>query len=146
MRIKKVSQTTATQAQCVNHKTDSKVDTYSCDYINQIVESGSNENGDWIKYANGNLICYGSASIQSPTYSDWYGFCRVTNDITATLPTTFKDNDYKIIATSFTFGYFGMVTRTKNTNSFVFKGFTHNQSSYNPGAGTFDYIAIGKWK
>ena len=132
--------------QGINEYSESTNDSYSCNYTNQIVESGNNENGNWIKYANGNLICYGSASIQSPTYSDWYGFCRATNDMTATLPTTFKDNDYKIIATSFTFGYFGMVTRTKNTNSFVFKGFTHNQSSYNPGAGTFDYIAIGKWK
>lgn len=38
MRIQKVSQTTATQAQCVNHKTDSKVDTYSCDYINKNIQ------------------------------------------------------------------------------------------------------------
>ena len=144
--IIKVLDAPAIQAQVVNGYSTSSRDSYSCNYTNQIVESGSNENGDWIKYANGNLICYGSASVQSPTYSDWYGFCRTTNDITATLPTTFKDNDYKIIATSFTFGYFGMLTRTKTTNSFVFKGFTHNQSSYNPSAGTFDYIAIGKWK
>lgn len=52
MRIKKVSQTTAIQAQCVNHKTDSKVDTYSCDYINKNIQDiySTNETvvGTWI--------------------------------------------------------------------------------------------------
>ena len=146
MRIKKTFQTTVPTGKVLNSYTESNVDTYSCNYTNQIVESGSNENGDWIKYANGNLICYGSASIQSPTYSDWYSFCRATNDMIATLPAAFKDTDYKIAATSFTFGYFSIIIRTKNTDSFTFIGCTHNQSSYNPGNGTFDYVAVGKWK
>lgn len=124
----------------------SATDTYSCNYVNQIVESGNNENGNWIKYVNGDLICYGTASIQNPTYSGWYSFCRVTNDATVTLPAAFKDNAYKIAATSFTFGYFSMIIRNKNTDSFTFKGCTHNQDTYNPGSGTFDYVAVGKWK
>lgn len=52
MRIQKVSQTTAIQAQCVNNKTDSKVDTYSCDYINKNIQDvySTNETviGKWI--------------------------------------------------------------------------------------------------
>ena len=32
--------------------------TYSCNYINSIVESGSNENGSWIKWADGTMICH----------------------------------------------------------------------------------------
>ena len=147
MRIQKVSQTTATQAQCVNHTTDSKVDTYSCDYINQIVESGSNENGSYIKYKNGILICYGEAKISSPiTYSDWYGFCRLANDQTVAFPYEFIDNEYKITMNSYVFGYFSSIIRTKTTASFTFRPCTHNNSSYNPGEGSFDYIAIGRWK
>lgn len=38
MRIKKVSQTTATQAQVVNNTNDSKLNAYSCDYINNKVK------------------------------------------------------------------------------------------------------------
>ena len=38
MRIKKVSQTTATQAQVVNNENDSKLNAYSCDYINNKVK------------------------------------------------------------------------------------------------------------
>ena len=35
----------------------STTDTYSCNYINSIVESGSNANGDYIKYSDGTMIC-----------------------------------------------------------------------------------------
>ena len=35
----------------------STTDTYSCNYINSIVESGSNANGNYIKYADGTMIC-----------------------------------------------------------------------------------------
>lgn len=133
--------------QGINEYSESTNDSYSCNYTNQIVESGSNENGDWIKYANGNLICYGKAAITAPvTYSDWYGFCRMADERTTTLPYTFINTDYNIISTSYTFGYFSMILRSKATTSFNFRACTHNNSSYNPGAGTFDYIAIGKWK
>ena len=34
----------------------STTDTYSCNYINSIIESGSNANGSWIKWADGTMI------------------------------------------------------------------------------------------
>ena len=34
----------------------STTDTYSCNYINGIVESGSNTNGSWTKWADGTMI------------------------------------------------------------------------------------------
>ena len=34
----------------------STTDTYSCNYINSIIESGSNENGTYIKFADGTMI------------------------------------------------------------------------------------------
>lgn len=34
----------------------STTDTYSCNYINSIIESGSNENGTYIKFADGIMI------------------------------------------------------------------------------------------
>ena len=45
----------------------STTDTYSCNYINGIVESGSNANGSWTKWADGtmiiNKIILGTANI-----------------------------------------------------------------------------------
>ena len=39
-----------------NEYTESATDTYSCNYINGIVESGSNTNGSWTKWADGTMI------------------------------------------------------------------------------------------
>ena len=36
---------------------NSQTDTYSCDYMNHIVERGSNENGNWTKWDDGTMIC-----------------------------------------------------------------------------------------
>ena len=40
-----------------NVKTTGTTNTYSCDYINGIVESGSNANGNWVKFIDGTMIC-----------------------------------------------------------------------------------------
>lgn len=37
-------------------KTTSDTETYSCNYINGIIESGSNAYGNWIKYNDGTMI------------------------------------------------------------------------------------------
>lgn len=37
-------------------KTTSDTETYSCNYVNGIIESGSNSKGSWIKYADGTMI------------------------------------------------------------------------------------------
>lgn len=116
-------------------------------FVNEVIETGSNTNGEYIKYKDGTLICYGKANITAPvTYSDWYGFCRLADERTTTLPYTFINTDYNVISTSYSFGYFSMILRSKTTTSFNFRACTHKSESYNPGAGSFDYIAIGKWK
>ena len=38
-------------------KTTSDSDIYSCNYVNGIIESGSNDNGNWIKFEDGTMIC-----------------------------------------------------------------------------------------
>lgn len=61
-----------------NVKTTGVTNTYSCDYINGIVESGSNENGNWIKFNDGTMICTRSIEKQIPCTATWgslfYGF------------------------------------------------------------------------
>ena len=57
-----------------NAKTTGSTNTYSCDYINNtinsIIESGSNANGNWIKFVDGTMICN----------------CYVTRNIANTVP------------------------------------------------------------
>lgn len=105
------------------------------------------ESGDgYTKYSDGTMVCYGTASITNPTHNDWYGFCRLSNEFTFNLAKTFKDNNYSLTISSTVFGYFSTIITSKTTNSFGFRACTHNQSAYTPKNGTFDYIAIGKWK
>lgn len=41
-----------------SEQTTSDTDTYSCNYINSIIETGTNSDGSWIKYKDGTMICY----------------------------------------------------------------------------------------
>lgn len=110
--------------------------------VNDAFESGEG----YIKYPDGTMICHGTVSITNPTHNDWYGFCRLANEFTFNLAKAFKDNNYSLTISSTVFGYFSTIITSKTTNSFGFRACTHNQSAYTPENGTFDYIAIGKWK
>lgn len=60
MKIKKTYNGVVPNGKVLNKDSSSVTDTYSCDYINNnvgIVESGSNENGSYIKYEDGTMIC-----------------------------------------------------------------------------------------
>ena len=48
-----------------NTQSNSTTDTYSCNYINSIVESGSNANGNWIKYSDGTMICHKKVIVEN---------------------------------------------------------------------------------
>lgn len=110
--------------------------------VNNAFESGEG----YIKYPDGTMVCYGTVSITNPTHNDWYGFCRLSNEFTFSLAKAFKDNNYSLTISSTAFGYFSTIITSKTTNSFGFRAFTHNQDAYTPKDGTFNYIAIGKWK
>ena len=64
-------------------KTTSDTETYSCNYVNGIVESGSNENGNWIKYNDGTMICTQrfekTINIQTTWGSWYYGYVTCKN-------------------------------------------------------------------
>lgn len=52
-------------------KTTSDTETYSCNYVNGIVESGSNENGNWIKFVDGTMICNCSVTRNIANTTPW---------------------------------------------------------------------------
>mgnify|MGYP002558233212 CR=1 FL=1 len=129
--------------------TASETNVYSAKAIDNKLKTSVKveESGDgYTKYSDGTMVCYGTASVTNPSFDDWYGFCRLANETTTNLVKTFKDNNYSLTMTSKTFGYFTAMITSKTASSFKFRAFTHNNTAYNPGNGTFDYIAIGKWK
>ena len=131
-----------------NAKTTGVTNTYSCDYINGIIESGSNDNGNWIKFNDGTMIQMGSLEVNAATYIELpYGGYR-TFGKTITLPVSFINSKYII-----------SVNTTSDTNNNGFcankEGITNN--SFNGYFWTInknttelihsiDYITIGKWK
>ena len=141
MRIKKVSQSSGLIANVSNTQSQSTTDTYSCNYINGIIESGGNANGYYTKYADGTLIC---RNFVGPITTN-AGAGTTTPVI---FPYEFVDTNWQtqLIMTngqaywSYVFANVGDKTKT---------GF--NLKTWNNGGGTnsgqyFDYIAIGRWK
>ena len=143
-----------------NEQNDSKIDTYSCSYVNEkikniangiLVESGSNENGSWVKFEDGTMICRctKSYSIKTPNSTGplYYGYRTLDDfpqpfkerpDITysffdgadtiALQPYSLDSND-ALSETSA--GAVFPITINKHTTAF----YIH-----------IGYIAIGKWK
>jgi hypothetical protein len=124
-------------------QTTSDTDTYSCTYINGIVESGNNTNGEWIKFVDGTMICYYDSGTDSITV--------VSNDITdaeivfpqqfisSPLVSTIMNSD----STSATMGYIQHSAKSVTTSGFTFRWFSKDSTYRAP---YYGYIAIGKWK
>lgn len=74
IRIKKTQQPSDYPSNQIHDAySTSTTDTYSCNYINSIIESGSNENGSWIKYADGTMICYKRQTFNNVAISTAWG-------------------------------------------------------------------------
>lgn len=135
-----------------NAKTTGVTNTYSCDYINGIIESGSNDNGNWIKFVDGTMICTNRYFIQElGNTTTQSGALYVSNEIQGkSFPATFTNRPEiffnfenatwggKNVISIKTIGYpttsvapnIQLVSATSSTNTAI----------------NFEYLAIGKWK
>lgn len=128
-------------------QTLSATNTYSCNYINSIIESGSNANGSYVKYADGTMICYGSKS-GALSRADWWSFCDRTSDsIITTFAQAFTSAPNITTTATSTSTSNGMITCviTEKTAS-TFKTFPLVVKGSTASIYDFEYIAIGKWK
>lgn len=131
MRIKKVSQTTSTQAQVVDGYSASTTDSYSCNYVNELIKSsqGSIEIGD-------TQIIYGAVIMT---------FQPGENSQTIQFEKSFADNNYIVVLTfqnqAAYYTLLSPVVYEKNTTNVrigAFNAHTGNVSE------TLGYIIIGK--
>lgn len=104
-----------------------------------IVESGSNANGTYIKYADGTLIQYSLSGGSS----DIAG-------ITVTFPTTFIDTAYRIIANSADSSSTSILfpkINSKTTSNFNLRSYLRvdGSSTYTTSVYSIDWVAIGRW-
>lgn len=132
-----------------NAKTTGTTNTYSCDYINGIVESGSNENGNWIKYNDGTMIWTGSITLQTIEINNTFG------TLYRTAGNTYGNIDFGVTFIS-TPKIFASLSGNSNCwLSSVGKNASSTKTGYiilvNPTSETIwdetiTYLAIGKWK
>lgn len=113
-----------------------------------IIDSGSNSDGKWIKYSDGNMICWGSKYSTSMTWSAWGSI--YAGEISITFPQPFTGG-LSIVSsldqgTNTGNGWTGRCTTTISNNKFtggtipIYRPTTYGNTM------AIQYIAIGKWK
>lgn len=122
---------------------------YSANYINNnvgVVDSGSNANGNYIKYADGSMICYNTKQYTNIPINNAYGALYESSVITLdNFPVAFID--IPIVSTSINRGTTVWVEALPNLSAtglgttWFMKPTSSTGSSF-----WFSYIAIGRWK
>lgn len=116
--------------------------------LDKIIESGSNDNGSWIKFGDGTLIQYGSikknVSITTASSSGKYYY---QDDINIILPTSFVDGNYfsNVISVS-NQNVSQNVYSVRNKKQSKFDFCLSSLISFSSNDNTFWWIAIGRWK
>lgn len=131
----------STASEITNGYSTSETIGYSCAYSNSIVESGSNTYGDYVKYIDGTLICYGSVELASTSFSTWGNMYGGSFTINQLFPYAFINNPILVMTPI----NLGAVYET-SCNATTFKTFSLLRPTNTTGGFYGKYIAIGKWK
>ena len=137
---------------------ENPMDTYNCVYINDainsIIESGSNENGNWIKYNDGTMICTATKLFENVSVTNSWGNLYETEElILGNFPQPFISTPEGINCIMITNsnssgkgsgGFVEYIVQTTNT-SWGKTAIAKPASSVAANIG-LSLIAIGKWK
>lgn len=120
---------------------------YLKEIIDGIVESGSNANGHYLKFADGTLIQYGKVFINSGSTSKASGgITFYSNDsVSVTFPISFTGTTDDIYCYTnvwgFSYFYYAHMCATSTTKADIRYGSTLSNSER-----AVQWIAIGRWK
>lgn len=115
--------------------------------INSIVESGSNENGNWIKYADGTMICTKEITLTTAMTNSWGALYESDTLSLGNFPQTFISKPIVSITNNGTAGRGAIIeaswgtTTTSVGSCWLCRGTSLQADDY-----YFNIIAIGKWK
>ena len=113
----------------------------------EIVESGSNENGDWIKYADGTMICTGTRLFENIDVQKAWGNIYETEDSIdfGIFPEKFKVSPRVYLTQAYGSTMFvemlGGTTEEKIGATWLWSPVTRTKTYIN-----YNFLAIGKWK
>lgn len=114
------------------------------DLIAYITESGSNSNGNYIKFSNGVMLCFGSFNVSTGTTTVWGSLFSAEVQNVATFPATFKT--IKSCTLTSTGEYASIINRVNySTSKITFLGIAR-PASQTTITFSFDYVAWGTWK
>lgn len=127
-------------------KTTSDSDIYSCNYVNGIIESGSNDNGKWIKFNDGTMICSNRISVVAAINSAYGTLYRSDAVNIPDFPVEFIEKPSYSFSCDSTYSAFVVnwsATTKTNTGMIILVriGSSTPTVDFN-----ISYIAIGKWK
>lgn len=107
------------------------------------IESGSNSNGNWIKYGDGTMIQSGIKDFTTNVTTS--GFNGYTQIIGITFPTNFIDTDYSInVISKFIISWFPRFQSTPAVGSISMYAWRAGTDTGN--LDTYRWQAIGRWK
>lgn len=112
-----------------------------------IVESGSNANGNYVKYADGTMICYMNISVTDQALNNAYGSNLYQGSRTWTYPVAFIDNNVSVSCGQFQWGTsasWGTVVSADKTSAQL-----RGIDAFSRATGTetkIQAMAIGRWK
>ena len=130
-------------------KTTSDTETYSCNYINGIVESGSTDTGNWVKFSDGTMIWVGSITINQIPCDNQIGAlyrCAGNTYGNVNYGIEFKETP-KLFCTHF--GNYPIILNSagkgisKTSTGYILISNYQNETVFDE---TFNYFVIGKWK
>lgn len=130
--------------------TESDSDTYTCNFINNAMSfsSGSNENGSWLKYPDGTMICYWQSGVPGGGTGSFSVKANAVTSVTLQFPETFSSEPVVMPilmsgSSSATVGYISVSSWSVTTTQFQFRFYSKDSTSREPNYG---YMAIGRWK
>ena len=107
-----------------------------------IIDSGENENGRWIKHADGSMICYGYVIVDE-AINITAGALYRTNVQVGTFPEAFIEEPTVVLTPQAAINFAYTVNLPTTTN---FQFFALAYTSQSSASRRVHYIAIGKWK
>ena len=115
--------------------------------INEIIETGNNSNGSWVKLKNGTLIQYGYKEYTNIAITG-YDFSTLSGVVvTVNFPIEFASNDYFATASnSVDGGWVSYLGRVSSVISHVSYSFILGTKRTDPVSGACRWLAVGKWK
>lgn len=131
----------------LNHMDDG-IEQNSNDIAN-IIESGSNANGEWIKYASGKMICTRSIDVEMPCNKSWGTLFYGSDSNVYNFSQTFKTPPrlylfaYQRLDSSFWLSnYYNTIITTTGFHNYAIMRATSADNV----ALTLNILAIGDWK